>query len=123
MILEKGYQTNPLKNIPDGNRTRGRPQKGKARCLVERLNEHRKKVLAFMTDFEIPFDNNVAERDIRMAKVQQKIFGTFRSEEMAHAFCRIRSFISTVRKRTFNLMEAIETIFANSSALSKIVAL
>ena len=122
MILEKGYQTNPLKSFPDGNRTRGRPKKGKARCLVQRLDEHREKVLAFMTDFKIPFDNNLAERDIRMAKVQQKISGTFRSEEMAHAFCRIRSFISTVRKRTFNLMDAIETIFTNSSALSKIVA-
>ena len=71
-ILQKGYQANPLKNLPDGNRTRGRPKKGKARCLLERINEHQEKVLAFMTDFEIPFDNNLAERDFRWPKCDRK---------------------------------------------------
>ena len=75
-----------------------------------------------MLDFKIPFDNNLAERDVRMAKVRQKISGTFRSLDMAKAFCRIRSFISTARKRAFNTMDAIEKIFTNPSALSKIVS-
>ena len=122
MILEKGYAANPLKDLSDGNRTRGRPKRGKARCLVQRLDEHRDQALAFMVDFEIPFDNNLAERDVRMAKVRQKISGTFRSLDMAKSFCRIRSFISTARKRAFNTMESIEKIFTDPSALSKIVS-
>jgi transposase len=121
MILEKGYAANPLNDFSDANKTRGRPKKGKARCLVERLEVHRDQALAFMFDFEIPFDNNLAERDVRMAKVRQKISGTFRSREMAKAFCRIRSFISTARKRAFHTMDSIEKIFTDPSALSKIV--
>ena len=76
-----------------------------------------------MLDFEVPFDNNLVERDVRMAKLKQKISGTFRSPEMADAFCRIRSYISTVRKQGLQLREAIESIFSSSPlmplALSK----
>ena len=114
-ILKKGKRANPLKDLTDGvHKIRGRPAKGKARCLVDRLDEHRGETLAFMRDFNVPFDNNLVERDGRMAKVQQKISGTFRSQEMAKAFCRIRSFISTVRKRSLNMLESIETIFTDT---------
>jgi transposase len=115
LIVQKGKRINPLKNLTDGvNKIRGRPAKGKARCLVDRLGKRRQETLAFMYDFDVPFDNNLSERDGRMAKVQQKISGTFRSVEMAKAFCRIRSFISTVRKRSLNMLESIETIFTDS---------
>ena len=122
-IIAKGYRANPWHDPPIHQRKRGRPQKGKARCLVERLDCHRDKVLAFMLDFNVPFDNNLVERDVRMAKLKQKISGTFRSAEMADAFCRVRSFISTVRKQGLQLQEAIESIFSSSPlmplALSK----
>jgi transposase len=115
LIVEEGKQTNPLKESLDGiKKARGRPARGKARCLVDRLDVRRKEALAFMYDFDVPFDNNLAERDGRMAKVQQKISGTFRNAEMAKVFCRIRSFISTVRKRALNMLESIETIFSDA---------
>lgn len=116
-IIARGYRANPCYDPPKTQRTRGRPEKGKARCLIERLDHHQDKVLAFMSDFAVPFDNNLVERDVRMAKVKQKISGTFRSSSMADAFCRIRSFISTVRKQGLQLCDSLESVFSSSPVM------
>jgi len=110
-ILDKGYNENPLPKKESIKKKRGRRKKSKARNLLERLDNHRKEVLAFMYDFSVPFDNNLVERDLRMAKVQQKISGTFRSKDGAKAFCRIRSYISTARKNAVNIIDAIGNAF------------
>jgi transposase len=112
-IIEDGYRQNPLAQSARGNK-RGPEKKTKPRNLLERLDKHRSQVQAFLTDFNVPFDNNQAERDIRMMKVQQKISGLFRSEEGAQAFCRIRSYISTARKNALSALEAIQRIFTGT---------
>ncbi len=71
-----------------------------------------------MYDFNLPFDNNLAERDIRMMKVQQKISGMFRSKAGADAFCRMRSYISAARKNALGAMDAIARVFAGNPFVS-----
>lgn len=92
----------------------GRRKQSPAYNLVRRLQKHAALVLAFMYDLAVPFDNNLAERDLRMLKTQQKISGGFRSQAGADVFCRIRSYISTMRKQRLPLMDALCSVFAGA---------
>jgi transposase len=111
-LLQEGYAQNPPSQAIPGKR--GKPKQNRARNLLERLHRFARQTLAFMYDFRVPFDNNLAERDIRMVKVQQKVSGGFRSEEGADAFCRLRSYISTMRKQGQPLLSALEHVFLGS---------
>ncbi len=106
-ILEEGYQANPPAPPPE-KRTRGRPKQSPARNLLDRLSLGKWAVLRFLHDFAVPFDNNLAERDLRMIKVQQKVSGCFRTQEGVAMFCRIRSYLSTLRKQGLELLSALE---------------
>ena len=100
----------PPEGWPKG--ARGRPKKTKPRNLAERFERRQAAVLAFVFDFKVPFDNNLAERDIRMLKIQQKISGCFRSAHGAQTFCAIRSYISTIRKQHFSVWQALKSLFS-----------
>jgi len=73
--------------------------------------------LRFVTDFRVPFDNNLAERDLRMAKLQQKISGCFRTEHGATIFCRVRGYISTLRKQDYELLPALFSLWTDTPFL------
>ncbi|HEY5183147.1 MAG TPA: transposase, partial [Dermatophilaceae bacterium] len=72
---------------------------------------HRADALRFATDFRVPFDNNQAERDVRMVKLQQKISGGWRSDTGAHAFLDIRSYLSTAHKHQQSAMAVLRDLF------------
>ena len=109
-ILADGYQQNPPLEPPLGKKRRGRRKQTKARNLLDRFQNHTQSILAFMNDFQVPFDNNMSERDLRMMKLHQKISGTFRSLDAMKAFCRIRSYISTARKNGLNVLDALQRV-------------
>lgn len=110
-ILNAGYRANPPPEEQKQKRKRGRPKKSEPLNLLDRFRDYPTEVLAFMYDSNVPFDNNLAERDIRMMKLQQKISGTFRSIQGAHIFCRIRGYLSTVKKQNLNILQAIISAF------------
>ena len=90
---------------------RGKIPRSKSRNLLERLRDYEDDVLRFMTNKEVPFSNNLAENDIRMTKVQQKISGCFRAWDGAKIFCRVRSYLSTARKHGVSMAEALDLLF------------
>jgi transposase len=105
-LLDEGYQANPPQPPPVIKK--GRRKQSAARNLLDRLSKHQEAVLLFLDNFAVPFDNSLAERDIRMVKVQQKISGCFRSLPGAQAFCRIRGYLSTLRKQGLPVFSALE---------------
>jgi transposase len=112
-VVRSGFNANPAPGFPSEGavKKRGRPKHPPPVNLLIRLRDFKGEVVAFMSDFRMPFDNNQGERDVRMVKVKQKVSGGFRTLEGAKRFGRIRGYISTARKNAKNVFEAIRDAF------------
>jgi len=110
-ILTRGGKELPeIPPKPKGKR--GKMAKSDAHNLWERLRKYETAVLRFAKNPHVPFTNNRAERDLRMAKVKQKISGCFRSKQYAEAYCRISSYLQTMAYRGINPLLAIQLALA-----------
>lgn len=110
-ILEKGKTECPLPTKPKKKR-KGRPKKSKSRNLLERLLDYSEDTLRFMRVAEVPYTNNIAEGDIRMAKLYTNVSKCFRSIEGAKRFCLLRSYIITARKHGMDATDALRCLFS-----------
>ena len=111
-IIKTAYAENPLPETTE--KKRGRQKKSKVLNLIGRLEKYKVSVCLFIKNFCVPFDNNQAERDIRMVKVKTKVSGCFRSMEGAQEYLTIMSYIGTARKHGINSYEAIRSALSGN---------
>lgn len=111
-LIEQARAENPIPKTTE--KKRGRKKKGKVLALVERLAKYKAPVCLFIKNFKVPFDNNQAERDIRMIKVKTKVSGCFRTEEGARDYLKIMSYIGTAHKQGYNAYEAIKNAISGT---------
>lgn len=117
-VITLGNRQNPPRTIPTGKR--GVIRQTPTRNLLVRLDRDREEVLRFAHDFRVPFDNNLAERDIRMVKLQQKISGCWRTIAGAERFLALRAYLSTARKNDRPIAAVLTALAAHEPWLPAI---
>ena len=121
-IISEGEKANPLVENQNAPKKRGRKPKTTEQNLLARFRTHEDSILRFLHDLRVPFTNNLAEQDIRMMKVRQKISGCFRTFSGAQSFSRIRSYLSTCRKNKCAILPSITDALKGHATLAKIVS-
>jgi len=112
MLIQQGFKAFPIQPPPPHHK--GRFAQHPVTNLLIRLRDYREAVLAFLHHPEVPFDNNLAERDLRMMKVKQKISGGFRTWHGAEVFAAVRTYLATARKQGISMLQAAYLAFCGT---------
>jgi transposase len=108
--VDQGYETNPFPNGRTGTNELG--------ALLDRMAGYITEIWRFAHDFTVPFDNNQAERDIRMIKIQPKVSGGWRTDTGAIAWLQIREYLSTTAKYGINALTALRDALTGNAWLA-----
>ena len=114
-IIKQAYKENPFPQTWLGEKKRGRKKKGKTLSLLERLVEYKDSICLFIKNFAVPFDNNQAERDIRMVKTKTNVSGCFRSIDGAIDYLKIMSYVGTARKHKISPYKEIRQAISGNT--------
>jgi len=120
-IIEEGKKINP-EPPPRAAGKRGRVKRSKPLNLLIRMADRKEEIMGYFDWGHVPYDNNQAERDLRMMKVREKISGTFRAQSHAQAFCDIRSIISSARKQSRLMLGTLTDLIELPKSLGKKLA-
>ncbi len=107
ITYHEGLPALPQKLKKDGTPRNARAKRRVGHNLADRLQKHKAAVLRFLTNPDVPFTNNLVERDGRMAKLKQKISGCFRSVQGAKDFMVIRTLIGTAKKQGWGIIQSL----------------
>jgi hypothetical protein len=94
-----------------GARRKRNPVERRSFNLATAFANHKRSILRFMNDIQVPLTNNQAERDLRPSKLHRKISGCFRSQAGAERFADLRSYLSTTRKNGISAIDALSRLF------------
>ena len=103
-LVAQGYKAN--------KGTRGRLAKKEEGALLNRLVKYKENHLLFLSDFRVHYSNNISEKDLRICKNRDKMAGGFRNASGREMYCRIMSFIETVKRRGLNIYHSIMALMA-----------
>ncbi len=113
-LVQQGLLENPeqIKVLGTGGKyKKGIAKQSKGRNLALRCQKHALEMLSFLEDPKVPFDNNLAEQNIRMVCIKRKVSGGFRTVLGGEIFCRIRSYIATLKKQGLRVWDGLVSLF------------
>jgi len=118
-ICQSAIKFYPPPDKPPKNKRK--PKQCKGKNLLDRLITYKDETLLFFTNLLVPFTNNLAERDLRMIKVKEKISGCFASYKGAEIFNRIRGYISTVKKNNRSVLDEMKNALVGKYYMPSLV--
>ena len=113
MREQRPYYQKIEKQLKGKQSKRGRTKRSTDHNLFNALWKYRTQIMKFMYNANVPFDNNQAERDLRMLKVKMKVSNQFKTDTWMNVHATIRSFISTAQKQNRNIIDCILQVHQN----------
>ena len=98
--------------------TKGKVAKKEENALLNRMESYKTNHLLFLHDFDVPYSNNMSEKDLRICKNRQKMAGGFRTGNGRQMYCNIMSFVETVKRRGLNILHSIESLMSGAPVLN-----